>query len=55
MPRIVIPALLLLALFLGACASGSTRGDRAAERRPCPESDLTVPCGRTPWGELFRL
>lgn len=55
MTRFVIPALLLLSLLLAACASGTARNDGTSKRRPCPASDLTVACGRTAWGELFRL
>ncbi|MCH8078059.1 MAG: hypothetical protein IIC64_19820 [SAR324 cluster bacterium] len=52
-PIFTICALLVAVLFTSACSSSITA--RRGKARPCPTVDLTVPCGRTASGGLFRL
>ena len=53
--RLVIPLLLVAILAAAGCAQSSARGSGIGKLRSCPAADLTVPCGRTASGKLFRL
>ncbi len=55
MKRLVIPLLLVAILVVAGCAKSSARGSGIGKLRSCPSTDLTVPCGRTATGKLFRL
>ena len=55
MKRLVIPLLLVAILAAAGCAQSSARGSGIGKLRSCPPNDLTVACGKTATGKLFRL
>jgi len=56
MLRFVIPGLALLTMLLStSCASNSPATATMKEMHPCPAWDLSIPCGRTPQGNYYRI